>query len=72
MSQLRKLAGQTAYYGISSILGRVLNFLLLPIWTARLVTEEYGSVTYLYTYLALGLVIYTFGMETAFFRFSRL
>ncbi|GHE59006.1 oligosaccharide flippase family protein [Roseivirga thermotolerans] len=71
MSQLRKLAGQTAYYGISSILGRVLNFLLLPIWTARLVTEEYGSVTYLYTYLALGLVIYTFGMETAFFRFSR-
>lgn len=71
MSQIKKLAGQTAYYGISSILGRVLNFLLLPIWTDRLDEAEYGSVSYLYTYIAIMLIIYTFGMETAFFRFSR-
>ena len=71
MSQIKKLAGQTAYYGISSILGRVLNFLLLPIWTARLEGAEYGSVTYLYGLIGICLIIYTFGMETAFFRFSR-
>ncbi|MBO3700803.1 lipopolysaccharide biosynthesis protein [Roseivirga sp. E12] len=70
MSQIKKLAGQTAYYGISSILGRVLNFLLLPIWTDRLVANEYGAVTELYAYVALCLIVYTFGMETAFFRFS--
>ncbi|MCO6357875.1 lipopolysaccharide biosynthesis protein [Roseivirga pacifica] len=70
MSQIRKLAGQTAYYGISSILARVLNFLLLPIWTERLDAAEYGQVNYLYTFTALFLVLYTFGMETAFFRFS--
>ncbi|MFY0592886.1 lipopolysaccharide biosynthesis protein [Roseivirga sp.] len=71
MSQIKKLAGQTAYYGISSILGRVLNFLLLPIWTARLETAEYGAVTSSYAYVALCLIVFTFGMETAFFRFSK-
>lgn len=71
MTEIKKLAGQTAYYGISSILARVLNFLLLPIWTARLATEEYGAVTEVYGYVALLLIIYTFGMETAFFRFSK-
>lgn len=71
MSQIKKLAGQTAYYGISSILGRVLNFLLLPIWTARLEQSEYGSVSYLYSLIGICLIIFTFGMETAFFRFSK-
>lgn len=70
MSQIRKLAGQTAYYGISSILGRVLNFLLLPIWTDRLMAGAYGTVSNLYAYIAIFLIIYTYGMETAFFRFS--
>ncbi|OEK05468.1 lipopolysaccharide biosynthesis protein [Roseivirga misakiensis] len=70
MSQIKKLAGQTAYYGISSILGRVLNFLLLPIWTGRLETDQYGAVTVSYAYVALCLIVFTFGMETAFFRFS--
>lgn len=71
MTQIKKLAGQTAYYGISSILARVLNFLLLPIWTDRLAREEYGAATEVYGYVALLLIIYTFGMETAFFRFSK-
>lgn len=71
MNQIKKLAGQTAYYGISSILGRVLNFLLLPIWTARLDPSQYGAVSETYSYVALFLIIYTFGMETAYFRFAR-
>ncbi len=71
MNQIKKLAGQTAYYGISSILARVLNFLLLPIWTARLIPSQYGAVTETYSYVALFLIIYTFGMETAYFRFAR-
>lgn len=71
MTQIKKLAGQTAYYGISSILARVLNFLLLPIWTDRLDTDEYGAATEVYGYVALLLIIFTFGMETAFFRFSK-
>lgn len=70
MSQIRKLAGQTAYYGISSILGRVLNFLLLPIWTDRLLAGAFGTVSNLYAYIAIFLIIYTYGMETAFFRFT--
>ena len=71
MNQIKKLAGQTAYYGISSILGRVLNFLLLPIWTARLDPSQYGAVSETYSYVALFLIVYTFGMETAYFRFAR-
>lgn len=71
MNQIKKLAGQTAYYGISSILARVLNFLLLPIWTDRLIAEQYGVVTYMYSFIAIILIVYTFGMETAFFRFAR-
>jgi len=71
MTQIKKLAGQTAYYGISSILARVLNFLLLPIWTDRLDRDEYGAASEVYGFVALLLIIYTFGMETAFFRFAR-
>ncbi len=72
MSGLRKLASQTAIYGISSILGRVLNYLLFPLYTRIFTQGEYGVVTELYAYVAFLLVILTFGMETAFFRFSSL
>ena len=70
MSQIKKLAGQTAYYGISSILGRVLNFLLLPLYTGHLERSEYGTVTYLYASIAILNIIYTYGLETGYFRFS--
>ena len=70
MSQIKKLAGQTAYYGISSILGRVLNFVLLPVYTSQLVQAEYGVVTYLYGFTALLNIFYTYGLETSFFRFT--
>jgi O-antigen/teichoic acid export membrane protein len=71
MNPLKKLAGQTAIYGIPSILGRFLNYLLVPLYTYGLLTQqEYGIVNLFYSYTALLLVILIYGMETAFFRFS--
>lgn len=70
MSALRKLAGQTAIYGVSSILGRVMTFLLTPMYTRVFLRAEYGIVTELYAFVAFGIVILTYGMETAFFRFG--
>ena len=70
MSQLKSLAGQTATYGISSILGRVLNYALVPLHTQVFQRQELGEVTYLYSFVALLLVTYTFGMETTLFRFA--
>jgi O-antigen/teichoic acid export membrane protein len=69
--QMQRLAKDTAIYGISSILGKFLNFLLVPIYTRVLnETGDYGIVTNLYAYTALLLVILTYGMETGFFRFA--
>jgi O-antigen/teichoic acid export membrane protein len=72
VSVLRKLAGQTAIYGLSSIVARFVNFLLVPLYTSKGVFEpaEYGVVTALYAWTAFLNVVLTFGMETAFFRFS--
>lgn len=67
---LKQLAGQTAIYGVSSVLGRVLNYLLVPIHTAVFFPEQYGVVTEIYAYTAFLLVVLTYGMETAFFRYS--
>ena len=71
-SRLGSLAKQTAIYGLSSIIGRFLNYLLVPLYTYKIAAESggYGIVTNLYAYTALLLVILTFGMETTFFRFS--
>lgn len=71
MNLLKKLAGQTAIYGLSSIVGRLLNYLLVPLYTRYFSTAEYGEVTTLYAYVAFLVVILTYGMETAFFRFSQ-
>ncbi len=72
MSALRTLAGQTAIYGLSSIVARFLNFLLVPLYTSQFVfaPAEYGVVTALYSWTALLNVVLTFGMETTFFRFA--
>lgn len=72
MNPLKKLLGQTAIYGLSSIVGRLLNFLLVPLYTRYFSTVEYGETTILYAYVAFFVVILTYGMETAFFRFSNL
>lgn len=70
MNNLQKLAGQTAIYGLSSVIGRILNYLLVPLYTRVFSTEQYGVVTEMYAYVAFLIIILTYGMETAFFRFS--
>lgn len=70
MNQLKKLAGQTAIYGVSSILGRILNYFLVGLHTHIFITSEMGVVSVLYGYTALILIIITFGMETTYFRFA--
>lgn len=71
MAGLKSLMKDTMIYGMSSIVGRFLNYLLVPLYTARLAVESggYGIVTEVYSYVALLLVLLTFGMETTFFRF---
>ena len=71
MDPLKRLAGQTAIYGLSSIIGRLLNYLLVPLYTRVLFTSEYGVVTEMYAYVSILWVILTYGMETTFFRFSQ-
>ncbi len=71
MSGMKSLAKETAIYGVSSILGKTLNWLLTPLFTYTLATTgEYGIITNLYAYVALVIVILTFGMETGLFRFA--
>lgn len=72
MANLKSLAKDTAIYGLSSIVGRFLNYLLVPLYTANLSAASggYGVITNMYAYSALLLVILTYGMETTFFRFS--
>ena len=72
MANLKSLAKDTAIYGLSSIIGRFLNYLLVPLYTHVIASSsgDYGVVTNLYAYTALLLVILTYGMETTFFRFS--
>ncbi|MDY0103371.1 MAG: polysaccharide biosynthesis C-terminal domain-containing protein [Lentimicrobium sp.] len=69
MNPFKKLAGQTAIYGLPTIVGRLLNYLLVPLYTRTFLTAEYGVVTEMYAYVAFIYVILSFGMETAFFRF---
>lgn len=72
MAGLKSLAKDTAIYGMSSIVGRFLNYLLVPLYTAVIpsATGGYGVVSNVYAYTALILVLLTFGMETGFFRFA--
>ena len=72
MAGLKSLAKDTAIYGMSSIIGRFLNYLLVPLYTAVLPAASggYGVVSNVYAYTALILVFLTFGMETGFFRFA--
>lgn len=69
---MKALAKDTAIYGVSSIVGRFLNYLLVPLYTAKLAASSggYGVITEVYSYVALLLVMLTFGMETTFFRFA--
>ena len=71
MANLKSLAKDTAIYGLSSIVARFINYLLVPIQTARFAASggEYGIITNVYAYVSLLIILLTFGMETTFFRF---
>jgi O-antigen/teichoic acid export membrane protein len=68
---LKSLFKDTAIYGLSSIIGRFLNYLLVPLYTAKIAASSggYGVISEVYSYVALLMVLLTFGMETTFFRF---
>lgn len=70
MSGVKSLAKDTAIYGMSSILGRFLNWCLVPLYTIMFPAAEYGLVTFIYSIVALALIILIYGMETGFFRFA--
>ena len=70
MASVKSLAKDTAIYGCSSIIGRFLNWCLVPLYTSMFAAAEYGIVTYVYSVVALALIILTYGMETGFFRFA--
>ena len=72
MVSLKSLAKETAIYGMSSIVGKFLNYLLVPLYTIALPASSggYGVITNMYAITALLLVLLTYGMETGFFRFA--
>lgn len=69
---IKKLAGETAIYGLGTIIPRLLNYFLVPFYTRIFSQGAYGQITELYAWVAIIMVILTFGMETAFFRYAEL
>ncbi len=70
MAGIKSLAKDTAVYGLSSIIGRFLNWCLVPLYTVMFPAAEYGIVTYIYSVVALAMIVLIYGMETGFFRFA--
>ena len=70
MSGIKKLAGQTVWYGFSSIFGRFLNYLLTPLLVTIFASGDYGKISTLFTIAAFLNIVYTYGLETSYFRFS--
>lgn len=70
MNPIRQLASQTGLYGVSSILGRVLYYFLVGLHTKVFLPDDYGLMNYIFAQVAFLIIIYSYGMETAFFRFS--
>ncbi|MBX3256327.1 MAG: polysaccharide biosynthesis protein [Chitinophagaceae bacterium] len=71
MAGIKQLAGQTLWYGVSSIVPRLLNYLLTPYLTLKLSGASYGDMTLVYALISFLFIIYTYGLETAYFRFSQ-
>jgi len=71
LSLIKKIVSETAIYGLSSVVGRLLNYLLVPLHTFVFLPNEYGIVGYLFSYAGFLMVTLTYGFETAFFRFSK-
>ena len=71
LSGIKQLAGQTIWYGASSIAARFINYLLTPYLTFKFSTAQYGEMSVLYAFIPFMNIIFTYGMETAFFRFAQ-
>lgn len=71
MTSLKKLAGQTAVYGLSSILARAINFLLVPFYTQYMPAKAFGILSEYMVYIAFFIVVLTFGLETTYFRYAQ-
>ncbi|MBI4945395.1 MAG: oligosaccharide flippase family protein [Bacteroidetes bacterium] len=72
MNPFKRLASQTAIYGLPTIIGRLLNSFLVPLYTYNFSPSEYGTVNEMYAYVSFLIIVLTYGMETALFNFSRL
>ena len=70
MAGVKGLMKDTAIYGVSSIIGRFLNWLLVPLYTIMFPVADYGVVTLVYSVVALSMVVLTYGLETGFLRFA--
>jgi O-antigen/teichoic acid export membrane protein len=70
LDKIRSLGADTAIYGVSTIIGRFLNFLLVPFYTNVLSTSQYGIVATIYSYIAFMNIIYIYGMESAYFKYA--
>ena len=70
LAKIKQLTSETAIYGVSTILGRFLNFILVPFYTNVLKPSVYGVMTTVYAYIAFLNVIYTFGLEAAYFKYA--
>ena len=70
LDKIRSLGADTAVYGVSTIVGRFLNFLLVPFYTNVLATSQYGIVATVYSYIAFMNIIYVYGMESAYFKYA--
>src|SRR5437899_552915 len=68
--QITRLGTDTLIYGVSTILGRLLNFLLVPLYTNVLAPGDLGIVSYAYSLIAFATVLYSYGMESAYFKYS--
>ena len=72
MSSIKKLASQTFWYGFSNIFGRFLNYLLTPLLTTIFGPQKYGDISILFASAAFLQIVYTYGMETSYFRFANM
>jgi len=71
MNHIKNLAGQTVIYGLSTIVSRLLNYLLTPFYTYIFLPKAFGDVTILYAYVTFLNIILTYGMETGLFYFAK-
>ena len=72
MAGIKQLANQTAWYGLSNIIGRFINYLLTPILTSIYAPAAYGDISLLYAIAAFLNIVFTYGMETSYFRFNQM